>query len=275
MIDSSCDEVNRHSTRRCISEAIYALPPSTDAGSNLGVSFERSQLEEIEIIAGAHAFVVMQSGMGCMGIAGCVWNCAYYCVDYLSHLFHDKFDFGDMICDLATGTGVVGSAYILLNMSSVRAQTTVVFTDKTLTSSFYDNIDEVRDVLKQSDKGTQTSIKCVEFDWLDTALPEEMSTHFTTILCSDAVYLPAVSRALLSLLRRVSFDRMILAYKRRSDSKEKFFFEELETFCTVSLVAAGDPCTICCIAEFPLINICKADTTGMYILLIEPKQLKC
>jgi hypothetical protein len=251
--------------------AIYATPISLEAGSNLGVSFEKAQLEEVDLVLRDQTVSIAQSGMGCIGIAGCVWNCAYYNVDYLSYLFDDNFDFGDTICDLATGTGVVGLGYVLLNSMTKNIQTHIVFTDKMLTSCFYDNIDTMKCLLESSQVENRTTVCSVEFDWLAVKIPEEMARHFTTILCSDVIYEPVVSRALLCVLKRLSFDRMFLVYKRRNDLKERFFFEELILFCDVKLAIVpiredGDT------TEFPFINIRKEDAAGMCIVLVTPKK---
>lgn len=248
--------------------AIYSAVISLEVGGNLGVSFEKARLEEVDVRLGNLTVPIAQSGMGCMGIAGCVWDCAYFNIDYLAHLCDSGFDFGNVICDLATGTGVVGMAYTLLNKAHKNVQTHIVFTDKSLTSCYYDNIETMTDILESGENRTTTC--SVEYDWLDREYPDEMQRHFSTILCSDVIYEPAATEALLVLLRRVSFDRMFLVYKRRNDLKEKFFFEELVQFCDISL-AVPPVNDLSSDIDFPLRNISNSEAVGMCVVLITPR----
>ena len=249
--------------------AIYAAEISLEVGGNLGVSFDKARLEEVDVWLGEQTVSIAQSGMGCMGIAGCVWDCAYFNIDYLMYLCGSGFDFGGVVCDLATGTGVVGIAYTLLNKAHKNVQTHIVFTDKSLTSCYYDNVETMTQLL---DGGENRTTSCsVEYDWLDSEYPEEMRRHFSTIFCSDVIYEPAATRALLMLLRRVSFDRMFLVYKRRNDAKEKFFFEEIVQFCDISL-AVSPVNNLSSNIDFPLRNISKQEAVGMCIVLIAPKK---
>lgn len=277
LLEDACIEVLQEDACCSVVSAIYAAPISCEAGSNLGVCFNRALLEEVQVTIGDKVFNIAQSGMGCLGIAGCVWNCAYYTIDYLSHLFETNFDFGDTVCDLATGTGIVGMAYAILNKMNRNVNTHITFTDRTLTSTFFDNIDCMRSEACL-DPQSKLTFKSIEYDWLDSDMPPDLLRHFTTIFCSDVIYEPLVSGALLGLMKRLSFDRMVLTYKRRNDSKERFFFETL--IFSFDICLAVPPITeddaLCGITAtdiaFPLVNIRQGEVVAMYIIVITPKK---
>lgn len=262
---------------------IFETPLVSGLGKRLGVPFTRAQLQEIYVHIPSvttkksdRILTVEQSGMGILDISTVVWDCGLLMVDYL--VSRRKRAAGGSPCtyttssvsntslgtclDLGCGTGVVGLAALYLGADKC------VFGDKSITPCLYANIQQL-----PTDLYDRAEI--VEFNWMDDSAPLSLtnvpetafirasaaSIHWTTILCSDVLYEQSSHDCFIGLIKKLKFEELILAYKRRHDARERQVIESLEKAFDVMLV---EPST------FMLKNLEKDDTVGLYLLKISP-----
>jgi hypothetical protein len=256
--------MEEHCTHELVSSTIYDTLAHVRLGQNLGINYVRSLKDQLDIRICDDVISISQSSQSDLGITGVVWDCGLYMVDYLVHSFRNGSDFGDTILEIGCGTGIVGISYLALCMQMTNNRVLVqpqnfTFTDKIISAAFTNNLQTIMD--RQSDGRIQ--VTCIEYDWFNyNNIPEHLTgKNYSTIFCSDILYESKLYDSLLILLKSLTFERLILTFKRRHDEKERPFLEELEKYYKLTLVDAN---------SFPLVNIDIKDIIYLYIIIIEP-----
>lgn len=200
-------------------------------GHRLGVPFTRTLAEFITIklitIDGEpREMNIYQDGSGMIGISGVIWDCGLYMIDFLLSRPDYLSSFpSSSILDIGCGTGICGASALLLGARQV------CFSDHVLT----DSLDNTLDSLEATIKSRSIAVK---YSWSDhDNISEVMKSHFELILCSDCLYDVKVHDHLLNTLIQLSFDILIIAYKKRHDEYEILFFEQLATWCDINIAS--------------------------------------
>lgn len=243
-------------------------------GQRLGVPYTRTLLPQIEVTVKNNSIGINepeiiridQDGMGMIAISGVIWDCGLYLADFLcsshivSHIDTSYFEDEksvienlntvclESVLDIGCGTGICGVVAGKLGAKLV------VFTDAVFTDAFEANLDMMLQQSKSHvEKNGPQSFHGVKWTWSKDANDEIplIITHgckengellsqsalcWSTVLCSDVLYEKSNLPALQLLLKRLSFYKMILAYKKRHDEAEQAFFEELSTWCHIFIV---------------------------------------
>ena len=206
-------------------ESLFGSVSEVAVGQRLGISYIRSQQEELSIRVGKSAISINQSSMGLTAISGVVWDAALFLIDYLSSEADCCDALGGKYLDLGCGTGVVGIAACMLGADEV------VFSDAFEESSLLqDNIDKLPENLK-------ARTRFIRHKW-DEALPLALSVEWDTVICSDLFYDEHALPYLLETIRGLRFKRIIIGYKKRHDTPEKSFFESLSMFVDLNQISS-------------------------------------
>ena len=108
--------------------------------------------------------------------------------------------------------------------------------------------------------------KCdlLAYNWAETEVPSVLlGKNWDCIICSDILYEEKSHDLLLGLLKKLTFKKLFLSYKRRNDEAELHFFENLELLFSVTEI---DPAT------FPRINLCdEVIAAGLHLLVVTMK----
>jgi len=109
------------------------------------------------------------------------------------------------------------------------------------------------------------ALQFVEYNWDSPAVPDELSQHFDTVLCSDVLYDEKFHAGLLRCLKKLTFTRCLLSYKRRHDIPEQKFFLDLIAQGGFSVSAVNS-------ADVTLVNISRTSMlSGLHIFIITRK----
>lgn len=249
-------------------DELFANAEQPEIGQRLGISFVRSQQEEMTMKIGERDFPVSQCGMGMIAISAVVWDAALLLVDFLySEIVSKSTRILKDVCpespaqghtlELGCGTGVCGIASCILGASSC------TFSDLILHDTLLANLCHIP---------SSTTTKLIQHDWQSLAIPEGLlrPPHYTnndaklcwdTIICSDVLYEVKAQQALLSLLKNIQFNKLIISYKRRTDAPEKAFIEQLAEWCTIYVVRGS---------AVPPVNLSQAALSGLFIIVATP-----
>lgn len=221
---------------------LFPIDTNSEPGQRLGINYVRTLQEHVEIDVSGKRLLIGQSSLGMMAISSVVWDCGMLMVDFLCSCYTSNLK--DMhILELGCGTGLVGLSANLLGAKSV------VMSDIVLTDGLERSIEE------------NPSIMYEDYNWNDESIPELFtSRNWNTVLCSDVLYESKNHPALLRLIDKLAFERLIIAYKRRHDVEEKQFFEKLSEFCSVQVVRND------CIE---LKNLSQSALSGLFIVVAE------
>lgn len=213
-------------------------------GSRLGIPYNRSQQNDVEVNINNHIYKFNQSPVGLMAISSVLWDAGLLMTDFLVHynnLYNitknnnkilnynvdnnnDKFipfliqPLGNVL-DIGCGVGIAGITALILNCESV------VLTDCIETDCLIENIDTLLQDKKHN-------VKFVEYNWLENNIPKDLLYNtsntelnsddniktfrvWDTILCSDVLYGAKFSKPLLRFITNLRFQRLILSYKKR------------------------------------------------------------
>jgi hypothetical protein len=233
---------------------IYSLDLDAAPGQMLGISFVRSQQENLSVCVNNAIIQFEQFNGGIIGISGVVWDCGLFLVDYIVFLFCNDHNFGSSTLDIGCGTGIVGIAFLELVRNKVQ-NLNMIFTDKILSDIFKGNLSGC---VSQYDP-QKLNCTTIPYDWLEKTPDILLDTHYSTIFCSDILYEPKVHSSLIHLFKLLHFDTIIISYKRRKDREEKYFFEQLSLEFDLCLISPG---------SFPLVNLSISETKGLYIITV-------
>eukprot|EP01039_Chlorochromonas_danica_P010327 gene10327-11431_t len=233
---------------------------SIRVGQRLGVPYTRSLQESLSIHLPAcpqnmQQLVVAQDGFGVLAISGVVWDCALLMADYLHHLLSSGSSLPSIstVLDLGCGTGICG-----LIAGHLFHPSTLVFSDKHQTSSLESNRDLLSSELKESNPAAATYGVFIAYDWSEPCLPSLLAdTPWDIVLCSDLLYDAKYHSGLLHCLQSLSFQRILLTYKKRHEEEEKVFFSQLATFCSLRVIP---------IDSFPSINLPDSCRSALYLI---------
>ena len=264
---------------------LFGTTPNVVIGQRLGISYVRSQQEQLTINVREQVITVSQSTMGLTAIPGVVWDAALLMIDYLVYEYRQERQlFLNKVLDLGCGTGVIGIAACLLGANYV------LFSDGYSSSSILEE-----NIASSLPEELQSKTKFVSHKWENEELPSELlrnngifklcsdpaensvygcnvsesSDHLArqlsvwdTIICSDLFYDEKMLPPLLSTLRKLSFRRLLIGYKKRHDEPEEKFFMALSEWCSLSIVP---------IESIELINCSpSAARSELYIIIAVP-----
>lgn len=234
-----------HKTPISIHEVLF--DPENNAipiGNRLGISYLRSQEEELEIFVGDLKVCLQQSNVGMMGISTVIWDAGLLLVDFL-HTVHKvdsevwksidttQFTLGHVL-ELGCGTGIGGLVCYILGAE------TAILSDMQFTSVLQDNITTVKNLSSIVDGNRQ--VEFIQHDWSNKTIPPSILTPprdgdiWDTIICSDVLYESKNHTTFMGLLRRLQFKKLVLSYKCRHTEEESAFLQELSTWCLLYFI---------------------------------------
>ncbi len=233
-------------------DSIFGSVSEVAVGQRLGISYIRSQQEELTIRVGKSLISINQSSMGLTAISGVVWDAALFLIDYLCSEASCRDALGGKYLDLGCGTGVVGIAACVLGADEV------VFSDAFEESSLLqDNIDKLPESLK-------SRTRFIRHKW-DDSLPLALTLEWDTIICSDLFYDEHALPHLLKTIQELRFGRIIIGYKKRHDSPERYFFECLSAFVDLKQISSD--------SVLLMNSSIAAVSSDLYLLVGTPKSV--
>ncbi len=217
-------------------------------GKKLGIDYLRSEETQLVLkLPNDKSITLSQSGMGLIAISTVIWDAGLLLIDYLISL-HNQL--GDVL-DLGCGTGICGIFSVLLNAKSC------LFSDMIISECLLSNI-EILDNNLSSNK-----CKTIQYNWNDREnIPEcLLNRTFDIILCSDVLYDSKTHAPFISLIKKLSFNKLLLAYKIRHPEEERAVLTKLSELYTLNIIDNS---------SFPKFNIKECDLIGLYIFEITP-----
>jgi hypothetical protein len=245
-------------------DLLFPIQEVPDIGQRLGISYMRSQQEELSISFGPEKLILQQSSSGPMAISSVVWDAGLILVDFLYSSNHSNSSMFRNICekssqlghvlDLGCGTGIGGIACVTTGCNSV------TFTDTFLSNILKENMDSLSSTIPKT---------FVAYNWEEKSMPISL-LHPTnneyeiwdTIICSDVLYDSKYHSSLMNVLKTIRFSKLIISYKKRHDEHEKKFFEELNIWCDLYIVNKD---------LIPLVNLPLNALSNLYVIIAIPK----
>ena len=255
---------------------IFGESGAPEIGQRLGIQYVKASQSTISVSYGDVEVQFHQESMGLMAISGVVWDAGLFMVDFLQQLRsevnadQERSYLGDQVLDIGCGTGIAGISALMTGTKKV------IFTDMERLACFDLNIELLP-------KQFQDTIQFEPYKWTDGPLPEifidpllssatpedctgtdpseRVAFVWNTVLCSDLLYEEKSHTPLLSVLRKLRFEKAIFAYKKRHDQPEKVFFQQLSEWCTLRVV---DPSCV------RLVNLPRSSLPGLYLVIAEP-----
>lgn len=221
---------------------IFPQDVSSELGQRLGINYVRTLQENVEIDINGHKLLIGQSSLGMMAISSVVWDCGMLMVDFLCSCYSTDIQESSVL-ELGCGTGLVGLSAHLLGARNM------VLSDIVLTDGLERSLENI------------PSIKYEHYNWNDVVVPATLTAEkWNVVLCSDVLYDAKNYLGLLRLIGTLSFDRLIIAYKRRHDEEEKQFLTSLSETCTIRVVRND---------SIELKNLSKSALSGLFIIVVE------
>jgi hypothetical protein len=175
-------------------------------------------------------FEIYQDGFGMIGISGVVWDCGLYLADFLcstnfnSEILGSSFSALENVLDIGCGTGIGGLCALFLGAAHV------TFNDQIICESLESNIDQF---------GQSSKVEFVKWKWsTEEDLPISLANipSWDLVLCSDVLYDNKSLGSLNSVIQRLRFNKLVIAYKKRHGEYEREFFEELSNGYDIQIV---------------------------------------
>lgn len=220
---------------------LFPLDSNSELGQRLGINYVRTLQENVEIDVCCQKLQIGQSSLGMMAISSVVWDCGMLMVDFLCSCYITEIQSCNVL-ELGCGTGLVGLSANMLGASKV------LLSDIVLTEGLQHSLE------------VMPSIQYEHYDWNDENTPKSILCPWNVVLCSDVLYESKNHPALLKLIDKLTFDRLIFAYKRRHDEEEKQFFEQLSTKFTIRVVRND---------SIQLKNLSKTALSGLFIVVVD------
>jgi hypothetical protein len=98
------------------------------------------------------------------------------------------------------------------------------------------------------------------------SLPDELKiSSWDLVVCSDVLYESSVHSALAAIVRTLNFSTLLLTYKRRHDTPEQAFLNQLELDFHVTVVPGS------VVADWQGGNLSEKLATDLYAFIVRPR----